>query len=76
MYADDLALLVETKEQLLEKIKYWKAGLEKRGLRVNMGKKKVMKCELRSGQVEDSGKYPCGVCRKGVGRNSILCVAC
>ena len=24
------------------------------------------------GQVEDSGKHPCGVCRKGVGNNSIL----
>ena len=43
---------------------------------MNMGKTKVMKCKLRSGQVEDSGKYPCGVCHKGVGRNSILCVLC
>ena len=24
--------------------------------------------------VEDSGEHPCGVCRKGVGDNSILCV--
>ena len=28
------------------------------------------------GQVEDSGKHPCGVCRKGVGNNSILSIEC
>ena len=27
-------------------------------------------------QIEDSGKHPCGVCRKGVESNSILCVEC
>ena len=26
------------------------------------------------GQAEDSGEHPCGVCRKGVGDNSIFCV--
>ena len=31
---------------------------------------------MRIGQAEDSGKYPCGVCREGVGDNSIKCVAC
>ena len=25
---------------------------------------------------EDSGNHPCGVCRKGVGDNSIRCVEC
>ena len=25
---------------------------------------------------EDSGKHPCGVCRRGVASNSILCVEC
>ena len=28
------------------------------------------------GQVENSGKYPCGVCREGVDRNSICCTSC
>ena len=36
LYADDLALMAETKDQLAEKIKLWKQGLEERGLRVNM----------------------------------------
>ena len=47
--------------------------MEEKGLRVNVGKTKVMKCQVGSGQVKNSGKWPCGVCRKGVGRNSICC---
>src|ERR1700690_3837112 len=35
-----------------------------------------MRCGIDSGQVKSSGKYPCGVCRKGVGRNSIMCSKC
>ena len=29
-----------------------------------------------TGSLKDAGKYPCSVCRKGVGRNSILCSRC
>jgi hypothetical protein len=76
LYADDLVLIAETKELLLEKVRNWKEGMEKKGLRVNAGKTKVMWCRLCMGQTEDSGEHPCGVCRKGVGRNSIFCVEC
>src|SRR5580692_11344898 len=68
--------MAATKDQLVENIKRWKQGLEERGLRVNMGKTKVLKCRVRVGQKEDAGKWPCGVCRKGVGSNSIYCVLC
>ena len=27
-------------------------------------------------KVEEKGKWPCGVCKKGVGNNSILCHGC
>ena len=53
-----------------------KRRMELKGLRVNIGKTKVMRCQVRIGQAEESGKYPCGVCRQGVGDNSIECVAC
>ena len=76
LFADDLALMAESKEQLLVMIERWREGMERKGLRVNMAKTKVMKCQLRSGQAEDSGKWPCGVCRKGVGRNSLVCGVC
>ena len=75
-YADDLALLAESKEQLLEKIRRWKVGLEERGLRVNIGKTKVMKCQVRNGLKDDCGDYPCSVCRKNLNeiQLNVLCV--
>ena len=76
LYADDLVLVAETEELLMEKLRKWKKGMELKGLRVNIGKTKVMRCQVRIGQAEDSGKFPCGVCREGVGDNSIKCVAC
>ena len=75
-HADNLVLIAETKELLLEKMRKWKEGMEKKGLRVNAGKTKIMWCRLSMGQAEDSGEHPCGVCRKGVGDNSIFCVEC
>ena len=50
--------------------------MEAKGLRVNAGKTKVMQCRVSRFQSEDSGEHPCGVCKKGVGDNSILCVEC
>jgi hypothetical protein len=35
---------------------------------VNMAKTKVMRCQVGSGQVKETGEFPCGVCR-----NSIEC---
>ena len=49
-------------------------GDGKESLRVNAGKTNIMWCRLSMGQAEDSGEHPCGVCRKGVGDNSIFCV--
>jgi hypothetical protein len=41
-----------------------------------MCKTKVMCCKVRSGQAENFGKWPCAVCKKGVGANSINCTIC
>ena len=71
LYADDLVLIAETKELLLEKVRKWKEGMEEKGLRVNVGKTKIMWCRVSEGQAKDSGEHPCGVCRNGVGDNSI-----
>src|SRR5438445_7033482 len=43
------------------------------GLRVNLSKTKVMHCSDRDRQPQTSGKYPCGICKKGVRSNSIEC---
>lgn len=76
LYADDLVLIAESRERLMEKLKRWKESMEAKGLRVNLSKTKVMKCCDRDRQLHASGKYPCGVCKKGVGRNSIECTGC
>jgi len=75
-YADDLVLLAETEDNLMAKIRIWKENMEAKGLRVNLGKTKVMTSCNGGGEVVASGKYPCGVCRKGVGDNSIKCTVC
>ena len=68
--------MAESELELLDRLVVWKEGLEEKGLRVNMGKTMVMICQVKSGQVMDSGKWPCGICKKGVGSNSIQCTKC
>jgi hypothetical protein len=76
LYADDLVLMAETEELLMEKLRIWKSNMEAKGLRVNLEKTKVMRCCDGGGRTMPSGKFPCGVCEKGVGVNSIRCEGC
>ena len=76
LYADDLVIVAESLEELMEKLDKWKNGMEQKGLRVNMKKTKIMYSGPNLASLVDSGKWPCSVCRKGVGNNSILCVSC
>ena len=50
--------------------------MESKGLRVNSKKTKFMVSGIGLGQLRDSGAFPCGVCRTGVGVNSIVCSQC
>jgi len=77
LYADDLVLVEESVEELTRKFALWKQGLEGKGLRVNMGKTKLM-CSLggQMRKLKQSGKHPCGICFRGVGSNSIFCGQC
>ena len=72
LYADDLVLIAETKELLLEKVRNWKEGMEKKSLRVNAGKTKIMWCRLSMGQAEDSGEHPMWCLQEGCWRQ-LLC---
>jgi len=38
-------------------------------------RKVMFSCSMKD-RVEEKGKWPCGVCKKGVGNNSILCHGC
>ena len=42
LYAEDLMISAESMEELLVKVQTWKTEMEKKGLRVNMGKTKIM----------------------------------
>ncbi len=42
MYADDLVLMADSMEELQLKFDRWKCIIEKKGLKVNMEKTKVM----------------------------------
>ena len=62
LYADDLILMAERKENLREKALQWKSELEAKGLKMNTGKTKVMfSCSMKD-KMEEKGKWPCGVC--------------
>ena len=50
--------------------------MEKKGLRVNAKKAKVMVCSEDLNILSKSGKYPCRVCYTGVRNSSIYCDGC
>lgn len=76
LYADDLVIITESLEECVTRLQTWKEGMEKKGLRVNAKKTKIMICGTGLDFLESSGTFPCAVCRTGVGRNSILCNSC
>ena len=76
LYADDLVISAETIEELTQKLEVWRVNLENKGLRVNMKKTKIMFSGVNMDTLIDTGVWPCGVCRSGVGRNSIFCSGC
>ena len=53
-----------------------KETMEKKGLRVNAGKTKIMICGTGLDLLQSSGEFPCAVCRTGVGSNNIFCNGC
>jgi len=68
LYADDLAVIAESEEDLIKRLNEWKNNVENRG----MIKTKVM----ISGERQKTARWPCGLCGRGVGSNSIQCNSC
>ena len=54
----------------------WKEAKEEKGLRVKAGKTEIMICGTDLDLLQNSGEFPCAVCRTGVGSNSIFCNSC
>ena len=76
LYADDLVIIAESLDELLRKLATFKQKLETKGLHINMGKTKIMTSGPDLNNLVDSGKFPCSICRSGVGSNSIFCAGC
>ena len=77
LYVDDLLLLSETIEGLRHRFLEWQEAFESKGLKVNLGKTKVMVC----GGITNDGMSkcevdPCGVCSFRVKTNSVLFLQC
>ena len=68
--------LAESRAELEKRLLEWIMRLKEKGLRANIRKTKVMNCKVDVGQVENSGKFSCGICRKGVDVNSVCCSSC
>ena len=76
LFADDLVVIADTLEGCIAKLRAWKSSMERKGLRVNMKKTKIMVSGIGLDLLQDTGKFPCAVCRRGVGANSISCSKC
>ena len=73
LYADDLVVMADSLEECIARLKVWKEGMERKGLRVNMKKTKFMVSGLGLDLLCDSGAFSCAVCWSDVGVKSIQC---
>jgi len=64
-------VIAET-EDLIKRLNEWKYNVDNR---VNMNKTKVMISAERQKLMKKAARWPCGVCGRGVGRNSIQCTS-
>ena len=71
LYADDL-IIADSLEECVRRLLLWKEAMEKKGLRVNVGKTKVMICGTGLDLLQSSGEYPCAVCRTGTHALSVV----
>ena len=69
-------MIAETEEELIERLREWKENVESKGMRVNMNKTIVMISGERQKVRHKAVRWPCGVCSKGAGSNSLQCKSC
>ena len=66
LYADDLVLMSESLDDLRERFQRWRSALEDKGLKVNVGKTKMMVSGTER-EIVFSKMDPCEICGKRVG---------
>ena len=69
-------MIAETEEELTKRLNEWKDNVESKGMRVSMNKTKVMTSGERQKVRLNAVRWPCGVCSKSAGSNSLQCTSC
>jgi len=69
-------VIAETEEDLIKRLNEWNDNVKNICMRVNMNKTKVMISGERRKPVQKAARWPCNVCGRGVGSNSIECTSC
>ena len=62
-----------TLRKVLQKCSKTNSAVELRGMKVNIGKTKLLTSGKISREATSSGQYPCAVCNHAVGVNTIFC---
>ena len=57
-YADDLVIIAESLEECVRRLLTWREAMEKKELRVNAGKMKIMICGKGLDLLQGSGNFP------------------
>ena len=58
LYADDLVIITESLEECVGRLLTWKEAMEKKGVRVNAGKTKIMICGTGLDLLQSSSEFP------------------
>ena len=74
--ADDLAVIAETGDDPIKRFNEWKNNVKNRSIRVNMNKTNVMISGEWQKVTQKAERWPCGVCGRSIGNNSIQCTSC
>ena len=69
-------MIAETEEELIKRLNEWKDNVERKRMRVNMNKTKVMISGERQKVRQKAVRWSRGVCSKCVGSNSLQCTSC
>ena len=68
-------MMSESLDDLRERFQRWRSALEGKGLKVNVGKTKMMVSGMEE-KIVWSRIGPCGICGKRVGSNPVCCTQC
>ena len=73
LYVENMVIITKSLEELQQKLMLWKTNMKGKGLRVNLGKTKVLLSGLGLDVLQKPDKQRCVMCLNGVRTNSIFC---